>query len=552
MKKKESGERRLTSLKRTFLLILLSMGIVLAISFAAVFLMNNAYITGKNDIYILEKQDKLDRMMESLDSELHRAEQQQLKLLADTRVQQLVYSRDEMEPYSYYRQALEIMNRMKEITDDFWLVKSLWLEMDPIGLYLNQDGPVRSLPVPEAELSAASQQSLYESQGKLYIIRSLMDYQSYPSTDLCTLILELDAPAIRERFSFLCLEDESVLLSVSDSGRTAAEAPSDENVQQVCSLSARYPLQAILKIGPTRYRLSTDEVLTQTYAVLLTVFLLAIGFLLYLYHQFYRPLELLLDEAFQHLEMGDLSYRIPEKQANRPFAGVFRTFNAATERLEYLMDHVYRQKLLISEMQLKHLQAQISPHFMYNTYYTLYRLIQDERWDSSRQLALLLGEFYQYITRSGNMEKTLREEVQHTLTYVEIQTMRFPTSIQEIETLPEEIAGMIVPQLILQPLFENVFQHAREHLHAGESLHFAMRYEVLDDRVQIYVENNGDLSDETIRHLQESLQHADEQKETTGLLNIHKRLQLYYSEEAGLRVSRSRLNGLCVCMVLLR
>ena len=78
MKKKESGERRLTSLKRTFLLILLSMGIVLAISFAAVFLMNNAYITGKNDIYILEKQDKLDRMMESLDSELHRAEQQQL------------------------------------------------------------------------------------------------------------------------------------------------------------------------------------------------------------------------------------------------------------------------------------------------------------------------------------------------------------------------------------------------------------------------------------------------------------------------------------------
>ena len=89
----------------------------------------------------------------------------------------------------------------------------------------------------------------------------------------------------------------------------------DENVQQVCSLSARYPLQAILKIGPTRYRLSTDEVLTQTYAVLLTVFLLAIGFLLYLYHQFYRPLELLLDEAFQHLETGDLSYRIPEKQA---------------------------------------------------------------------------------------------------------------------------------------------------------------------------------------------------------------------------------------------
>lgn len=552
MKRKESGERRLTSLKRTFLLILLIMGIVLVISFAAVLLMNNAYVTGKNDIYILEKQDKLDRMMESLGNEIQHAEQQQLKLLADNRVLQLAYSRNEMEPYSYYRLTLEIVDRMKEITDNSSLVKSLWLEMKPIGLYLDQDGPVRSIPIPDEKLSAASQQTLYVAEEKVYIIRSLMDYEASPSTELCTLILELDTAAIRERCSFLCMADESVLLAVGDTLAEGAESSTRTQEQQVNSLASGYPLRVTLKIGPARYRLSTDELLTLTYAVLIIVFLLAIGFILYLYYQFYRPLELLLDEAFQHLERGDLSYRISDVRSNRPFAGVFRTFNDAIERLEYLMDHVYRQRLLISEMQLKHLQAQISPHFMYNTYYTLYRLIQDEKWDNSRQLARLLGDFYQYITRSGNMEKTLREEVQHTLTYVEIQTMRFPNSIQEIEPLPEEIAEMIVPQLIMQPLFENVFQHAREHLHPGEPLHFAMRYEITEDRVRVYIENNGELSDEAIRHLQETLEHVDEQEEITGLLNIHKRLQLYYSEEAGLSVSRSQLNGLCVCMTLIR
>lgn len=547
----QEKNRKFTMLQRSFFLVFLSMIIVLAISLAAVLLVNNAYVTGKNDIYMLEKQEKLDQMMESLAVEIQIAEQQQLKLLADNKVLHIAYLRNEMEPYHYYSQTLEIVNRMKEITDDFRIVKGIWMNLKSIGLMLYQDGITYSIPLTETAAEEAAKQEMYADQSRVYIVRSLMDYQTLAPEELCTIILELDTSVMLERFSYLCLENERVLLSINHRPLYEEAKETDPHMQMVTSNADHYPLQASLQIGPTRYRLSSDEWLTSTYVIITAVGLLAGAFILYLYYRLYRPLELLLDGAFQHLERGELNYRIPSVRSG-PFAGIYRTFNDAMERLEYLMDHVYRQKLLISEMQLKQLQAQINPHFMYNTYYTLYRQIQDGNWANSRQLARLLGDFYQYITRTGSMEKSLREEVQHTLTYVEIQTMRFPDTVQEIEPLPEEIGGMLVPQLIMQPVFENVFQHAKKNLHPGEPLHLIMRYIISEAYVDVCIENNGRLSEETIRQLQHALAHVDDQEEITGLLNIHKRLQLFFGEEAGLAVSRSKLDGLCVQMRLIR
>ena len=526
--------------------------VVLLISIVAMLVANNAYVTGKNDIYVLEKQEKLNQMLESLETEIQIAEQQQLKLLSDSKVSRIAYSRNEMDPYNYYSQTLEIVDRMKEIADDFQIVKNIFLDFETIGVRLSQNGLIQRLPLSEAAESQASQQEMYASGDQLFIVRTLMDYQNSEPDKLCTMVLELNVDVLYERCSYLCQENESVVLAVGDYPlRKGPGESAGEGVYLVTSQAARYPMKITLQAGPTRYRLSTDELLTAACIGVGVTCLLAGAFILYSYFRLYRPLELLLDEAFQHLEKGELSYRIPSVRSG-PYEEIYRTFNTAMDRLEYLMDHVYRQKLLISEMQLKHLQAQINPHFMYNTYYTLYRQIQDEHWDHSRQLARLLGDFYQYITRSSSMEKTLRDEVRHTLTYVEIQTMRFPDTIQEIEPLPEDVASMVVPQLIMQPVFENVFQHARDNLHPGEPLHLIMRYQIDEDSVRVYVENNGALSDDTIQRLQNALEHVDDQEEITGLLNIHKRLQLFYGEGAGLTVSRSKLDGLCVRMLLIR
>ncbi|MBQ9263614.1 MAG: histidine kinase [Clostridia bacterium] len=549
--RKQQNVRHLTRLQKTFLPAFTAVIVVLCISIAAMLIAYNAYVTGKNDIYALEKQEKLNQMMESMETEIQIAEQQLLKLLSDSKVSRIAYSRNEMEPYNYYSQTLDIVSRMKEIADDFQIVQNIYLDFETIGVRLNQDGPVQQLPLSQEEFSQAAQQEMFASRKRLFIVRSLMDYQSPEPAELCTMALELNVDSLYERYSYLCLENEWIVLSVDGQVLRGERNASDKEVHRVISQASSYPLTVAVQVGPTKYHLSTDELLTAACVGVGITCLLAGAFILYCYFRLYRPLELLLDEAFLHLEKGELSYRIPNMRSG-PFEDIYQTFNTSMDRLEYLMDHVYRQKLLISEMQLKHLQAQINPHFMYNTYYTLYRQLQDGSWDNSRQLARLLGDFYHYITRSSSMEKTLREEVKHTLTYVEIQTMRFPDTIQEIEPLPEEIADMTVPQLIMQPVFENVFQHARNHLHPGEPLHLAMRYRIEEDRVNVCVENNGDLSDDTICRLQNALKHVDDQEEITGLLNIHKRLQLFYGDAAGLSVSRSQLDGLCVCMHLIR
>jgi len=549
MGKKRQRNHRLTKLQKTFLAAFVAIMVVLLISVAAILIANRAYVTGKNHIYVLEKQEKLDKLTESLEQEIQIAEQQLLKLLSSSQIRQIAYSRSDMEPYSYYSQTLAIINRMKEIADDFQIVQNVYLTFETTALSLNQEGLLQHFPLSQEELAQASQEGMFAKGGQLYIVRTLMDYQAPEPSGLCTIVMELNTKKLYERCSFLCQGSESVALLIHDQVLEGVGQSETSDQQVITSSMEFYSLQVSLSIGTARYQLSTDEWLASVGAVVGITCLLAWAFILYYYLHLYRPLELLLDEAFSHMKQGDLAYRISTRNSGS-FANIYQTFNESMAQLEYLMDHVYRQKLLISEMQFKQLQSQINPHFMYNTYYTLYRLIQDRNWASSSQLARLLGDFYQYITRNGSTERTLREELRHTLTYVEIQTIRFPDTIQEIEPLPEEIAQLLVPQLILQPVFENVFQHARQNLQPEEPLHLRLRYEMSQDGVCISVENNGALRESTIDQLRQAFAQVDRQQETTALINIHRRLRFFYGEEAGLTVSRSDLNGLCVCIHL--
>ncbi|MBE0601036.1 MAG: hypothetical protein IH607_04560, partial [Firmicutes bacterium] len=157
------------------------------------------------------------------------------------------------------------------------------------------------------------------------------------------------------------------------------------------------------------------------------------------------------------------------------------------------------------------------------------------------------------VTRNGNAVKHLKDEVAYTITYVKIQTIRFPSMQYDIQPLPPVFEPIEVPQMILQPVFENVFQHAQHTLSSGESLKLQMTYKTIgEDSVCIVIENNGSISDERIGELQKNLEHVDRLTELTGLLNIHKRLKLFFGDMAGLSVGKSALGGLCVRICVMR
>jgi len=165
-----------------------------------------------------------------------------------------------------------------------------------------------------------------------------------------------------------------------------------------------------------------------------------------------------------------------------------------------------------------------------------------------------LGVYFQYITRNASEIVPLEMEYRHIGAYIELQSLRFHNRITPIvEPLPESLRAVPVPRLLLQPMVENAYQHGlKEKLESG-----VIRISVGEQRERqvamllFSVEDNGDeLTDEALARLQDKLSGKHEDKETTGLLNVHLRVQLRYGSDCGLALSRGELGGLRVLLKL--
>ena len=199
---------------------------------------------------------------------------------------------------------------------------------------------------------------------------------------------------------------------------------------------------------------------------------------------------------------------------------------------------------------MRQLQTQINPHFLYNGFFTLYRMAKDEAYDSLTEFLVYLSDYYRYITRDARAEVSLRDEVKHAENYAHIQQIRFGRRIRvDLEPLPERGQALRVPRLILQPVLENAFGHGLKDVTENGRLSVGFRVE--EPYLLIRVGNNGPaVSEEIVEKMRASLDDDLDFKEITGLINIHRRLELKFGEECGLRIRPGTEGGLCVTLVL--
>ncbi|WP_168121484.1 histidine kinase [Paenibacillus sp. HB172176] len=272
-----------------------------------------------------------------------------------------------------------------------------------------------------------------------------------------------------------------------------------------------------------------------------------------LYRLIHKPLKSLV-QAFRKVELGQLQYTLVP-QSEDEFGYLYRRFNTMTETLNDMIHVAYEQKLLQQRSELKRLQSQINPHFLYNNLFVLQRLIRSKRNDEAMRIAEYLGRYFQFVTRNSLDEITLEEELLHAKTYVDIQAICFEQRVTVIfEPVPDEIKKMMIPRLIVQPLLENCFIHVFEKELVDGVLSVSYYADV--DFVRISVEDSGtgeDPGDGLVEKLRAYLVSGDQRvEESTGIINVHRRLQLKYGEESGLRIDRGVLGGLNMQIVIRR
>lgn len=264
------------------------------------------------------------------------------------------------------------------------------------------------------------------------------------------------------------------------------------------------------------------------------------AFIAYTRKLIHRPIHELM-EAFERVKQGNWNEHI-SRSGKDEFGYLCEGFNEMEDQIGRLVEQVYVQTNLIQRAQMKQLQAQINPHFLYNSFFVLSRRIKRGDYDNAQELAGHLGKYFQFLTRNASDDIPLGREMEHAESYAAIQGTRFVGRIRvETEKLPEEYGGLPVPRLILQPLLENAFEHGLENRVSGGILKIS--FEQTEEELRIHVEDNGEeSSDEDILRMQRMLD-GDDDGEVTGLKNIHKRLQIYFQKGSGLRIARSALGG---------
>jgi two-component system sensor histidine kinase YesM len=281
---------------------------------------------------------------------------------------------------------------------------------------------------------------------------------------------------------------------------------------------------------------------------LIVIFLIVISMIIllmfiYVNHSFITPIGKML-QAFKLVEKGNFTSRLSSK-TNDEFGVLFSSFNHMEENLSSLVKEVYEKELLIERANLKQLQSQINPHFLYNSFYALATMIKIGDDENAAVFCTHLATFYQYITRSGSDTVALSDELNHAENYLNIMAMRNSNiETQFLKDPKGQLATLQVPRLIIQPIIENAFEHGSKSI-TGR-FYLSVNSVENENGIQISVEDNGNCTDEEIYLLQDKLREHQSMKETTGLINIHERLKIFFGNKSGITVSRSSFGGLKV------
>lgn len=273
------------------------------------------------------------------------------------------------------------------------------------------------------------------------------------------------------------------------------------------------------------------QVLLNTSALYLLFVFLACATALLLSGSLARRLSLVVEKINQNREKSLVSF---EDTSDRDEIGqlVFN-YNAMVERINQLMEEQTEtaEKLKVSEVRA--LQAQINPHFLYNMLDMINWLAQSGKQKEVSLAVQTLSKFYKLTLSKKSITTPVREELRHVELYVKLQNMRYENKISFLIDVPDEILDFEIPKLVLQPIVENSIQHGIFEKDSKEGSIVIMAW--IDGPDIIFV-----VSDDGVGILPEKLPlildgtYEDGKGSNIGIYNTHLRLQLLYGKEYGL------------------
>lgn len=282
----------------------------------------------------------------------------------------------------------------------------------------------------------------------------------------------------------------------------------------------------------------------QQYALIsaIAAFGIAILLAIIISRQILHPLKDLA-EGMTLLKAGEFSIQVPV-HSNNEIAELSRTFNSMARQINQLIKKINHEERQKRKNELKALQAQINPHFLYNTLDAIIWMAELKDYQSVKLMTSALAKLFRLSISKGKQFIPIASEIEHVKNYLQIQKMRYGDKLQYEIHIPDTLTEYITLKLLLQPIVENAIYHGIKYKEGtghititlgdrGESLCFTIE----DDGIGMTEEEVGNL----LAHQKDS---------GVGMRNVDDRVKLYFGADYGIDIDSEIDEGTTVTITI--
>ncbi len=305
-----------------------------------------------------------------------------------------------------------------------------------------------------------------------------------------------------------------------------------------CSQRTINGWKLILAIPTQYYMQDVNNFQTSMLALITIIALIGAILIIIMARQLTKPLKKLAMEM-EKVGRGELESYIDVKHVNEIDA-LNETFNQMVEDMRNLIENEYKQRVMMQDAEMKSLQMQINPHFLYNTLDTINWMARLRGNDDVGDITSALGKLMRY-SLSKKAFLTIQDELSNLKDYVKIQDVRYGDKVTVLFNIDDTLTQYYIPKLLIQPILENAIVHGVEDKLEACTIKVDIYRE--KENIIIVVEDDGvGMTQEALEQLLQDHSESKTQHTSIGAINVNRRIQMIYGEQYGMHV-QSVLGG---------
>lgn len=295
------------------------------------------------------------------------------------------------------------------------------------------------------------------------------------------------------------------------------------------------------------FRLNT---LYTMFFIINLIFFLAVSIILYYFvtKRIFNPIELL----SRNMKSGNLEENLDKEvfyDKTDEIGVLVKSYNKMKSHINYLININYKTQIEQKELELKQLQNQINPHFIYNTLESIHMMAEINDDMETSIMAEYFGEIIRYSMNRRINTVTLKEEIKIIDNYIYLQKIRFDQLFYIENMIPEELLNCEITKMIIQPLIENAIYHGLSECSGNGKI--IIQGTRVDDNLLLTISDNGiGISEEKLEELNDYINDNNHNFNGIALRNINRRLKLNYGENYNLKIFSVEGKGTSMVLTL--